>query len=59
VRNATSRKDVALMSTATLLDYATLTKTVYLHKENMKIFISAQERLAKVTVAGRVLADIL
>ena len=43
MRNATSRKDVALMSTATLLDYATLTKTVYQHKENMKIFISAQE----------------
>jgi len=43
VRNATSRKDVALMSTATLLDYATLTKTVYLQRENTKIIISAQE----------------
>ena len=43
MRNAASRKDVALMSTATLLDYATLTKTVYLQMENTKIIISAQE----------------
>ena len=43
--NAASRKDVALMSTATLLDYATLTKTVYQHQQlqNIKIIISAQE----------------
>ena len=43
VRNAANRKDVVLMSTATLLDFATLTKTVYLQLENIKIIISAQE----------------
>ena len=43
MRNAANMKDVALMSTASLPDFATLTRTVHLHMENMKIIISAQK----------------
>ena len=43
MRNAANRKNVALMSIATPLDYATLTKTVHLQLQNTEIIISAHK----------------